>query len=179
MKRRAVLTAIVVTAAGLGVASPPWRVDAAAPGAPARTAMDVNTAVVNYIAVWNERDAKRRRALVAQTWSEDGSYAGPSREGVGLDAIDSIIATAQEQPPAWRTSAASGTTAAGPSAGWRMSLASGIDAHHDYVRFSWTAGGTPDAPLYVKGTVFAVLAADGRFKSVIGFTDAGPARAPK
>jgi hypothetical protein len=60
-----------------------------------------------------------------------------------------------------------------------MSLASGIDAHHDCVRFSWTAGGTADAPLYVKGTVFAVLAADGRFKSVIGFTDAAPARPPK
>jgi hypothetical protein len=57
-----------------------------------------------------------------------------------------------------------------------MGLASGIDAHHDYVRFTWTAGGTADAPLFAKGTVFARLAADGRFQSVIGFTDAAPPR---
>ena len=60
-----------------------------------------------------------------------------------------------------------------------MSLASGIDTHHNYVRFSWTVGGTPDAPLYAKATVFATLAGDGRLKSVISFTDAGPARPPK
>jgi hypothetical protein len=60
-----------------------------------------------------------------------------------------------------------------------MSLASGIDTHHNYVRFSWTVGGTADAPFYSKGTVFAILAADGRLKSVINFSDAGPARLPK
>ena len=69
--------------------------------------------------------------------------------------------------------------AQGQSPAWRMSLASGIDTHHNYVRFSWTVGGTPDAPLYTKATVFATLAGDGRFKSVISFTDAGPARPPK
>src|SRR5215813_13761991 len=134
MQRRTVLTAMVVTAAGLGVASPLQRADAADPVNPGRTAMDVNQVVVNYIAIWNERDAKRRRALIAQTWSEDGSYVGPSREGVGHDAIDAMIAAAQQQslvPPAQ-----------GQSPGWRMSLASGIDTHHNYLRFSWTVGGT-------------------------------------
>ena len=171
MKRRTVLTAMVVTAAGLGVASPLQRVDAADSVNAGRTAMDVNQAVVNYIAIWNERDAKRRRALIAQTWSEDGSYVGPTREGVGHDAIDAMIATAQQQSVL--------PLAQGQSPGWRMSLASGIDTHHNYVRFSWTVGGTADAPLYTKGTVFAILAADGRLKSVIGFTDAAPARLPK
>ena len=171
MKRRTVLTAMVVTAAGLGVASPLRSVDAADPVNPGRTAMDVNQAVVNYIAIWNERDAERRRALIAQTWTEDCSYVGPSREGVGHDAIEALIATAQQQSVL--------PLAQGQSPGWRMSLASGIDTHHNYVRFSWTVGGTADAPLYVKGTVFATLAADGRLKSVIGFTDAAPARLPK
>jgi hypothetical protein len=171
MKRRTVLTAIAVTAAGLGVASPLPRVDAAGQVNPGGTVMDVNQAVVNYIAVWNERDAKRRRALVAQTWSEDGSYVGPSRQGVGHDAIDAVIGTAQQQSVL--------PLAPEQSPAWRMSLVSGIDTHHDYVRFSWTTGGTADAPLFSKGTVFASLAADGRLKSVIGFTDAGPARLPK
>jgi len=163
MKRRTVLTAMAVTAAGLGAASPLRRVDAADPVNPGGIVMNVNeAAVVKYITAWNERDTKRRRALVAQTWSEDGSYVGPSRQGIGHDAIDAIIAIAQERSP-----------------GWRMGLASGIDAHHDYVRFTWTAGGTADAPLFAKGTVFARLAADGRLQSVIGFTDAAPAPLPK
>ena len=171
MKRRAVLTAIVVTAAGLGVASPLQRVDAADPVNPGRTAMNVNQAVANYVAIWGERDATRRRALIAQTWSEDGSYVGPSREGVGHDAIDAMIAAAQQQSVL--------PLPQGQSPGWRMSLASGIDTHHNYVRFSWTVGGTAEAPLYTKGTVFAILAADGRLKSVIGFTEAAPVRPPK
>ncbi len=124
--------------------------------------MNVNEAVVRYVAVWNERDAKRRRALIAQAWAEDGSYVDRVREGVGHDAIDTMIATAQEHFP-----------------GYRVSLASGIEAHHEYVRFSWTAGGTADAPLYLKGTDFCVLARDGRLKTVIGFTDAAPAPVAK
>lgn len=171
MKRRTVLSAMAVTAAGLGVASPLQRVDAAGPVKSGGIAMDVNQAVANYIAIWNERDATRRRALIAQTWSEDCSYVGPQREGAGQDAIDAMIATAQQQsvlplPP-------------GQSPEWRMSLASGIDTHHNHVRFSWTVGGTAEAPLYSKQTVFAILATDGRFKSVIGFSDAAPARLPK
>jgi hypothetical protein len=70
-----------------------------------------------------------------------------------------MIATAQEQFP-----------------GYRLNLASGVEAHHDYVRFSWAAGGTAEAPLYIKGTDFVMVAGDGRMKSVVGFTDAAPAR---
>ena len=29
---------------------------------------NVNELVINYLAAWNERDAKRRRDLVAKTW---------------------------------------------------------------------------------------------------------------
>ena len=171
MNRRTALTAMVVTASGLAVASPLRGADAATPVNPGGTAMDVNQAVVNYISIWNERDATRRRALIAQTLSEDCSYVGPQREGAGQDAIDAMIATAQQQSVLPLPS--------GQSPAWRMSLASGIDTHHNYVRFSWTVGGTAEAPLYTKQTVFAILAADGRFKSVIGFTDAAPARLSK
>jgi hypothetical protein len=45
-----------------------------------------------------------------------------------------------------------------------------------YVRFSWVAGGTAEAPLYIKGTDIGIFADDGRLKSVIGFVDAAPAR---
>jgi len=121
---------------------------------------NVNEAVVRYLEAWSERDAKRRRDLVAQTFTEDGTYIDRVREGRGHDGIDAMIAKAQGQFP-----------------GYSLHLASGIEAHHDYVRFSWVAGGTAEAPLYIKGTDFVVVAGDGRIKSVVGFVDAAPARA--
>jgi len=41
---------------------------------------NVNEIVVRYLAVWNERDAERRRALVAKTWTEDGSYVERAKD---------------------------------------------------------------------------------------------------
>lgn len=118
---------------------------------------NVNETVVRYISAWNERDAGRRRELVAAAWTEDGSYVDAARNGSGHDAIDAMIAKAQAHFP-----------------GYRLSLISGIEAHNGHVRFSWAAGGVPDAPLYIGGTDFAELASDGRFKAVVGFTDAMP-----
>ena len=60
--------------------------------------------------------------------------------------------------------------------GYRLRLASGIEAHHDVLRFSWVDGGTADAPLYIKGTDFVSVSGEGRIKSVVGFVDAAPAR---
>jgi hypothetical protein len=121
---------------------------------------NVNETVVSYIAAWNERDPKRRRELVAAAWAEDGSYIDAHRNGSGHGAIDAMLATAQAQFP-----------------GYRLNLVSGIEAHNDFVRFSWAAGGTQEAPLYLGGTDFAVLAPDGRIKTVAGFTNAAPAPA--
>jgi hypothetical protein len=61
--------------------------------------------------------------------------------------------------------------------GYRFRLCSGIEAHHDRVRFTWSAGGTEAAPLFFRGTDFATFAEDGRFHAVTGFTDAAPAAA--
>jgi len=120
--------------------------------------INVNETVVSYIAAWNERDPKRRRELVAKAWTEDGSYIDAHRRGAGHAAIDAMLATTQEQFP-----------------GYRLNLVSGIEAHNAFVRFSWAAGGTQEAPLYLGGTDFATLAPDGRIKTVAGFVDAAPA----
>jgi hypothetical protein len=115
--------------------------------------------VVSYLAAWNERDAQRRRELVAETWVEDGIYVDAHRRGDGVDGIDAMIATAQAQFP-----------------GYTLRLVSGIEAQNGYVRFSWAGGGTPEAPLYLGGTDFATIGEAGRFRFVAGFTDAAPAR---
>jgi hypothetical protein len=120
----------------------------------------INEIVVTYISAWNERDSKRRKDLIAKTWTEDGTYLDAHRRGDGHDGIDAMIDAAQRQFP-----------------GYRLALKSGIEAHNGRARFSWAAGGTPDAPLYIGGTDFVVADADGRLKSVIGFLDAAPAAA--
>jgi hypothetical protein len=89
---------------------------------------------------------------------EDGSYIDAHRHGSGHAAIDAMLAATQAQFP-----------------GYRLNLVSGIEAHNNFVRFSWAAGGTQDAPLYIGGTDFATLAPDGRIKAVAGFMDAAPA----
>jgi hypothetical protein len=122
--------------------------------------ISINETVASYIAAWNETDAGRRRAAIARTWSEDGCYLDAHREGGGHAAIDGMIAAVQQQFP-----------------GYRFRLSSGIEAHHDRVRFSWSAGGTDNAPLYFGGTDFAVIAEDGRFRAVTGFIDAMPSLA--
>ena len=119
---------------------------------------NINETVVRYLAAWNERDPKRRRDLVAETWIEEGSYIDAHRQGNGHAAIDAMLAATQAQFP-----------------GYRLNLVSGIEAHNNFVRFSWAAGGTKEAPLYIGGTDFATLAADGRIKTVAGFMDAAPA----
>src|SRR5438105_13259000 len=104
-----------------------------------------NELVVSYLAAWNERHAQRRREVIARTWTDDGSYVDAHRRGSGHDGIDAMIKTAQDQFP-----------------GYRLNLVSGIEAQNGYVRFSWAGGGVPEAPLYLAGTDFAVIAADGR-----------------
>jgi hypothetical protein len=121
-------------------------------------AVNVNELVVSYIASWNEADPKRRRELVAKTWTAGGSYVDAHRRGEGHESIDGMIAKAQEQFP-----------------GYRIRLVSKIETHNGRLRFSWAAGGTDQAPLYLAGTDFVQLSNDGRFQTVTGFVDASPA----
>jgi hypothetical protein len=120
----------------------------------------VNELVVSYLAAWNEDEPQRRRELIAKTWTEEGSYVDAHRRGCGVEGIGDMIGAARAQFP-----------------GYRLNLVSGIETQNGYVRFSWAAGGTPEAPLYLAGTDFATVAPDGRFQSVAGFVDAAPAAA--
>ncbi|HUC17865.1 MAG TPA: nuclear transport factor 2 family protein [Acetobacteraceae bacterium] len=119
---------------------------------------NVNEAVIRYISVWNERDPKRRRALIAETWTDDGIYIDAHRNGAGHEEIDALVEAAQEQFP-----------------GYRVNLISGIETHNDFARFRYAAGGTMEAPLYIGGTDFVTVAPDGRLRAVVGFIDEAPA----
>jgi hypothetical protein len=113
---------------------------------------DITTIVDGYIAAWNETDADRRRALVADAFTDDASYVDPLMTGDGTDGIAAMIGGAQQQFP-----------------GHRFELSAGPDAHHDRVRFAWTLVGN-GAPV-AAGVDFATLADDGRLQAVTGFLE--------
>jgi hypothetical protein len=119
---------------------------------------NINETVLRYLAAWNERDPKRRRELVAATWTEEGSYIDAHRHGHGHSAIDAMLAATQAQFP-----------------NYRLNLVSGIEAHNNVVRFSWAAWRHCRGAALYRGTDFATLAVDGRIKTVAGFMDASPA----
>ncbi len=111
-----------------------------------------------YIALWNETDAQRRRALIGEAWTEDARYVDPIMSGEGRDQIDGLIAAVHERFP-----------------GFRFALIGQPDGHGDHVRFSWGLGPVgQESP--IKGTDFAVVAG-GKLRVVTGFLDQVPASA--
>ena len=115
---------------------------------------DVTSVVDGYIAMWNETSPERRRAIIAETWTEDARYVDPIMEGEGPGGIDAMVAGAQQQFP-----------------GHRFVLASGPDTHHDRMRFTWQLVGE-NGDAVATGTDVAVVAEDGRLRDVTGFLEA-------
>jgi hypothetical protein len=115
---------------------------------------EVTTIVDGYIAMWNETDPERRRSIIEQTWTEDGTYVDPHAEVAGVEGLDALVAAVQEQFP-----------------GHRFVLAAGPDAHHDRVRFTWQLVGDGGDAI-ATGMDVGVVAADGRLSAVTGFLEA-------
>ena len=114
----------------------------------------VTNIVDGYLAMWNETDAERRRSIIEQTWTEDGSYVDPHAAVEGAEALDALVAAVQAQFP-----------------GHRFVLAAGPDAHHDRMRFTWQlVAESGDA--VATGLDFALVADDGRLRAVTGFLEA-------
>lgn len=112
--------------------------------------------VENYLAAWNETDAQKRHTLISNVWSEQGGYSDPNAEVTGYDAISALITHVQSIAP-----------------GMRFRLASEIDSHHSYLRFTWELGPEPGSALFI-GSDVVQLDQDGRFREVIGFLDQVP-----
>jgi len=111
-----------------------------------------------YIAIWNETDARRRRDLIARTWTEDSTYVDPLMRGEGRDGIDAMIQGVQAQFP-----------------GLLFRRTSDVDAHNDRVRFAWELG-PEGAPALAGGVDFGVIAG-GRLQAITGFIDFTPKQA--
>ncbi|RBY88755.1 nuclear transport factor 2 family protein [Blastococcus sp. TF02A-26] len=109
-----------------------------------------------YIAAWNQTDPAARRRAVAEVFSPDARYTDPLVDAEGRAAIEATIAAVQQQFP-----------------GFVFRLAGPADAHHDQLRFTWHLGPEGDEPP-ITGFDVAVVDADGRIRTVLGFLDRVP-----
>ena len=119
---------------------------------------DANTNAERYLAIWNETDAVRRRAMIADAWTEQALYVDPLMSGEGHEAINGLVEAVQARFP-----------------GFRFTLIGKADGHGDNLRFSWGLGPEGGEPI-VKGTDFGLLE-NGRLKAVHGFLDQVPVAA--
>jgi hypothetical protein len=104
-----------------------------------------------YIDAWNELDGGRRARLVESAWAADGQYLDPMLEAAGHAAISDMAAAVHARYP-----------------GHRFRRVSGVDVHHDRVRFAWELVGPDGAPV-VGGIDIGELAPDGRLQRITGF----------
>jgi hypothetical protein len=116
---------------------------------------DLTELVDGYIAMWNETDGARRRALIARIWTENPAYVDPVAEGDGRAGIDAMVEGVQQRFP-----------------GHRFRRTGAVDAHHDRIRFGWELA-PESGPALVKGTDMGVVAG-GRFAEITGFFDQVP-----
>lgn len=114
--------------------------------------------IATYIAAWNEPDAPKRMALLDKAWADDGVYIDPLADVKGRDGLSATIAGFHTQQP-----------------GASIAIASGIDQHHNQVRFAWDFIGA-DGASQIKGIDVGELAADGRLARIIGFWADPPAK---
>ena len=115
------------------------------------TTTDLPATVETYLAMWNEEDPARRAELVAAAWAEDGRYADPVQEASGHTALSEMVAAIHQQLP-----------------GHRFSRTSGIDVHHDELRFGWQLA-APDGTVAVAGVDVGAVGDDGRLLRITGF----------
>jgi hypothetical protein len=112
---------------------------------------DVETIVDTYFSMWNEEDPARRLQHIERAWATDGRYVDPLLEAEGHDALSAMVENVHSHYP-----------------GHRFHRLSGIDSHHDQVRFAWDLA-APDGTTTVAGIDIATLAPDGRLASITGF----------
>lgn len=112
---------------------------------------DLTTTVDTYLAAWNETDQSQRAALIERAWAANGRLIDPPLTAEGHGGIDEMAATMQQHFP-----------------GHHFRRTSGIDTHHDHLRFAWELV-SPEGTVALAGIDVGELAEDGRLFRVTGF----------
>ncbi|HKN53562.1 MAG TPA: nuclear transport factor 2 family protein [Amycolatopsis sp.] len=116
---------------------------------------DARSIAEQYIAVWNETDDLKRRALIEDIFTADVRFTDPLASVTGQDELDQFVGGAQAQ-----------------FAGLTFTLPADPDAHHDLARFQWHLGLPGEEPIAIGFDVIEIE--DGRIAKVHGFLDKVP-----
>jgi len=112
---------------------------------------DLTSTVDTYLSAWNEEDPARRAELVEQAWADDGQLTDPPMGAEGHAAIGALHLALDGQYP-----------------GHRFRRASGVDAHHEYLRFAWELV-APDGTVALSGLDVGEVTEDGKLRRIVGF----------
>lgn len=112
---------------------------------------EVTTVVDTYLASLHETDAAKRATLVTEAWAPDGHFFDPLQEAQGHAALAEIAPLVHEQFP-----------------GARFRRRSGIDLHHNFVRFAWDLA-AEDGSVIIDGIDVGLLDEAGRLLYIVGF----------
>ena len=115
------------------------------------TTTDATETVEQYLSMWNETDPDRRAEHIAPAWARECRYVDPVLEAEGRVALSEMVAGVHERFP-----------------GHRFERTSGVDTHHDQVRFGWKLV-APDGAVTVAGIDVGTIEPDGRLRSITGF----------
>jgi hypothetical protein len=120
-----------------------------------------------YLALWNEPDAGRRRRIIAELWTADGSQIlQPPQEMREIAASPGIGLTATLEARGHAELEARAATSYDHWVGSERLSFRGrddVDRLGDVVKFHWEAVST-DGEVAAVGLVFVVLGADGRIQ---------------
>lgn len=111
----------------------------------------VDEVISAYFAAWNEPDDAARHRLIDVCWADDGMLTGPQYQREGRDAVMEHLSGFQRRYP-----------------GASVVLTSGLDIHHDLVRYGWRIN-KADGSLLADGEDVAIIAPDGRIRRVLMF----------
>ena len=112
---------------------------------------DLTTVVDAWLEAYAEADVERRMKLIEQAWTPDGRLVDPPLEGKGYAGLSDAADLVNTH-----------------YAGHTFRRITGIDVHHEFVRYGWELVG-PDGAVAVAGIDVAEVADDGRLRKVTGF----------
>jgi hypothetical protein len=119
---------------------------------------DIQTLVQDYIAVWNESDAGRRRQIIRTLWQEDAHHLARTLEAVGHAGIEKRVTDAYDT---WVK-----------EKGHVFRLRDGVDGHHGTVKLRWEMLPAGGGEVVSIGFDFLVLGGDGRIRTGYQFIEA-------
>jgi len=120
--------------------------------------IDIQTLIQDYIAVWNEADAGRRRQLIRTLWQEDAHHLARTLEAVGHAGIEKRVTDAYDK---WVK-----------EKGNVFRLQGSVDGHHDTVKLRWAMLPAAGGDVVSVGFDFLVLGGDGRIRTGYQFIEA-------